>query len=383
MARLYLSLLVTAVFLSACNTLPSDVPSARTVVGEAGLDQGSATYALVDLTYEVSERVRQAPPTRLTTLAGTSSDDPLDIIGEGDALSISIFDPGGSLFGSRNVSGMPQAGNQTLPTVLVDGTGAVSVPFAGSVRVQGLTPQQASAAIRRALQGRLANPQVIVSVANNVSNSVVVLGEVRTPGRVAIGANADNLLDVIAEAGGASRPVEDILVTVNRDRQSATAPLSAVTTDFDENIRLAKGDQINLVYRPRRFSSFGALGQVSQLSMEAGPLTLAGALARLGGLDTNAADPRSVMLLRFERPEVARALGVNLPVTDRGVPIVYRLDLASSTGFFVANNFLVEPEDIIFAPRSRSAELRKFFEFVQTVTRVVYDVTVTGTLVPN
>ncbi len=86
------------------------------------------------------------------------------------------------------------------------------------------------------------------------------------------------------------------------------------------------------------------------------------------------------MVFRFERPEVAQALGLTQAPTPRGVPVVYRVNLAEGQGFFVANNFMIQPDDVVYAPRSDSAEARKFFEFVQSITRVIYDVSVTSAL---
>ena len=45
---------------------------------------------------------------------------------------------------------------------------------------------------------------------------------------------------------------------------------------------------------------------------------------------------------------------------------------------FAATNMQIMPEDVIYVPLVGAAEARKFFEFVQTVTRVVYDVSVTS-----
>lgn len=374
MTRALLVLTLTAL-LGACSSLPADGPSTR-ALGEAT----TTGYALIDLDAGVAERLRGAPMDPSTSLAGADNDAPLDVIGVGDTLTIAIYEPSGALFGSRGTDGRVQGGGQTLPAAVVDRSGAVGVPFAGAVRVSGLTAPQAAEAIRRALSGRVGSPQVTVSIAASPSNSVVVLGEVRSPGRAPLAINSDRVLDAIAAAGGASRPVEDVEVAIQRQGRTFTAPLSAVTTVFGENVRLASGDQVNLIYKPRRYSTFGAVGASAQTDMGAGPLTLAGALARAGGLDDQMADARSVLVFRFERPEVAAALGITQPPSPRGVPVIYRLNLADPTGFFTAGQFLVQPEDVIYAPRSGSAELRSFFEFVQSITRVVYDVSVTSTL---
>lgn len=378
-ARSLLTLTMVAV-LGGCSTLPRDGPSARAVERGASTSDAQGGYEIVDLDYAVSERIKAASPLFLGSLTGAESESAGGAIGVGDTLAISIFEPSGALFGGGITSSGMRSGAQALPAIVVDRSGSVTIPFAGPVRVAGLSPTEAGAAIRRALIGKIGNPQVVVSVSENASNTVTVLGEVKQPGRAPLSVNADRILDVIAAAGGAARPVEDILVTIQRDGQTFTAPLTAVTTEFSENVRLARGDQINLVHRPRRFSTFGALGAVSQTDMGAGPLTLAGALSRVGGLDTNSANARSVLVFRFERPEVAQALGVTQPASPKGVPIVYRLNLEEATGFFTANNFQVQDEDTVYVPRSGSAELGKFFTLVQMVTRVAYDVSVASTL---
>ena len=388
MTRTILPLAIVAI-LGGCSTLPRDGPSGASVNAGATTASALGSYALVPLTYEVTERMKQVPPQFFGTLAAGSSDQPADVIGEGDTLAISIFDPSGSLFGGTLGSGSSSSsrtnttlsgGNQALPGAVVDRSGSVAIPFGGQVRVQGLTSTQAAAAIRRALVGKVANPQVLVSIAGNASNTVNVLGDVRQPGRAPLGVNSDRILDVIAAAGGSARTTDDLIISIQREGQTYTAPLSAVTTEFGENVRLQRGDVVNVQYKPRRFSTFGGLNAVAQVDMPAGPMTLTGAMSKVGGLNTNTANARRVLIFRFERPEVAQALGINQPATPRGVPVVYELDFSDAANVFAATNMQVMPEDVIYVPLAGAAELRKFFEVVQSLTRVVYDVSVTSTL---
>lgn len=379
MTRTAASLIIVAL-LAGCSTLPRDGPSGMNVAKGASSPERQGDYAIVPLDFELSERLKAAPPPSFSTLALASSEAPTDVIGVGDTLAVSIFEPSGALFGGGSSRDSVRGGNQTLPPLVVNRNGAVPVPFAGDVAVEGLTPAQASAAVRRALIGKVGNPQVIVTVAGNASNAVTVLGEVRNPGRQPLSANHDRILDVIAAAGGSSRSIHDVEVRIQREGRTYSAPMSMVTTEFNENVRLQRGDQVNLVYKPRRFSSFGAFNAVARSELPPGPLTLAEALGGVGGLDSNQANARSVLVFRFERPEVAQALGIQQPATSRGVPVVYRLNLNEGEGFFIASNFQIEPDDIIYAPRAGAAEMRKFFEVVQSITRVVYDVSVTSSL---
>lgn len=379
-----LSALAITATLAGCSTLPRDGPSGRAVERGASSAEAQGSYAIVDLDYAMTETIKTQPRQFLGSLTSGSSDAANGLIGQGDVLGVSIFEPSGALFGggSSNSTSI-RGGTQTLPDITVDANGDITVPFAGPVRVAGLSAPQAATAIRRALVGKVGNPQVVVSIAQNLYNTVTVLGEVREPGRAPLSTNGYRLVDIIANRGGVSKPTEDVTVVLRRDGQTFSAPLSVVMSDFEENVRLTRGDQINLVYAPRYYSTFGALGAVARVEMAAGSTNLAGALSRVGGLDTNSANARSVLVFRFERPEVAAALGIVQPTQARGVPVVYRLNLEEAAGLFAANNFQVQPDDILYVPRSGSAELGKFFTLVQTVTRVVYDVSVTSALNGN
>lgn len=375
--------LIALALVGGCSTLPGDGPSGRAVVDGAAGAQQAGNYAMVDLDYAVGETIKAVPPRFGGSLAAGGADAPVDVLGIGDTLAVSIYEPSGALFGTRNMSRDIQTGSQALPPLVVDRTGAVNVPFAGRVHVDGLTGPEAADAIKRALRGKVGDPQVIAAITQNPSNAITVLGDVRSPGRAALSVNTDRILDVIAAAGGPSRPAEDLIVNVRRGDQTYSAPLTLVATTFGENVRLRRGDQVSLTYKPRRFTAFGAVGAVSEQDLGQGSLSLTAALARLRGLDTQSANPRSVMVFRFERPEVAQALGLTQAATPRGVPVVYRLNLAEGQGFFIGNNFMIQPEDVVYAPRSDSAEARKFFEFVQSITRVIYDVSVTSALNVN
>jgi polysaccharide export outer membrane protein len=84
------------------------------------------------------------------------------------------------------------------------------------------------------------------------------------------------------------------------------------------------------------------------------------------------------MVFRMERPEIAKALGVTAASTDRGVPVVYRLNLRDPAGMFVANAFEIRNDDLVYVPRADAAEVKKFFELVSAISRVGYDIRVTS-----
>jgi polysaccharide biosynthesis/export protein len=171
-----------------------------------------------------------------------------------------------------------------------------------------------------------------------------------------------------------------VLVTLVRGAESRSSSLAALMADPSQNVQLAPGDQIRLIYQPRKFSTFGALAKSAQVPIEDDHLTLANAISRMGGLDPNTANARSILVFRMERPAVARAIGLETAEQAPFAPVIYRFNMREPSGFFVANNFEVRSDDLIYVPRSDAAELRKFFELVSSVSRVAYDVRVTSVL---
>ncbi|MFN0127934.1 MAG: polysaccharide biosynthesis/export family protein [Verrucomicrobiales bacterium] len=89
--------------------------------------------------------------------------------------------------------------------VAVDGR--VRLPLVGSIRVGGLTTDQAAQRIRAAYaDGFLVNPQVTVTLVTAARRKLVVGGQVNRPGSVDLRAGERmTILQAIAEVGGATR----------------------------------------------------------------------------------------------------------------------------------------------------------------------------------
>src|SRR5262249_45280650 len=148
---------------------------------------------------------------------------------------------------------------ESFPHIVVDSRGMLSIPFAGDVRVAGLTPRAASDAIRAALHGRAVDPQVAVTRVESPGGSVTVMGEVRNSGRIMLAPNNDRLLDVIAAAGGITKSPGNIEVVVARGTMNAHESFADLLRNPADNIRLAPRDQVRLLYAARKYSTFGAL----------------------------------------------------------------------------------------------------------------------------
>ena len=81
--------------------------------------------------------------------------------------------------------------------------GEIAVPVVGSVRVEGLTAEEAAGRVEQSLRQAevLKNPHVSVFVVEYATQGVSVLGEVKNPGVYPV-LGAHGLLDIISAAGG-------------------------------------------------------------------------------------------------------------------------------------------------------------------------------------
>ena len=366
--------------LGGCESFPHDGPSIQAVRQDAS--RTGAHYRLVELDPRSEAIIASTPAAALAGLDEVASTARVDLIGTGDGLKVTIYERGSAaLFSSGpslSLTGGERAAADTIPLLLVDRAGDISMPFGGRVHVAGETVDGAAWSIEPSLRGKAVDPQAVVSVVQNVSNSVTIIGDVRSPGRYPLSEGDDRLLDVVAVAGGPTHASADIRLEISRGPITATIPLSQLLKDEQQNVRLAPRDQVRLVYQSRKFSTFGALGRAAEIPLEDEKVTLAAALSRTGGLDSRSADARSVLVFRFERPEVASALGVAAPPSPKGVPIIYLLNLRDPSGLFIANQFEIEPDDLIYVPRSNLTEVREFVDVVSAVSNVAYDVRVTS-----
>ena len=375
--------------LCACQSLPTAGPSNNQVVEQFTKSQNPAGARLVDLTPTVVQQLRSRPESSLSIIDSLRSNRPVDQLGPGDVLNISIYESGNGLFGSRRATdtdatssgGSTGSTAESLPRVQVDRNGMIMVPYAGEVRVSGQTITQVQRTIETRLADKTADAQVVVSLATNGSNIAYVSGDVKNPGRYPLSLAHENLLDMVALAGGPTHSPQDTVVKVTRHGQEASTSLTRIQTITSENIPVEPQDRIQVDYLPRSYLSFGATGRVAQINFDAATVSLAEAVARVGGLDDNRANPEAVFLFRYESPGDARALGlvpagasavgpeVNNPgAMPQGLPVVYRVDMRNPQTFFSIQQFAMRDKDLVYIANAPTVQIYKFLQLIFTFT---------------
>ena len=97
-----------------------------------------------------------------------------------------------------------QLSSPTDSGLLVDANGTITFPFAGTLKVSGLTIPQAQIIIARNISKYIRNPQVTVRVASFRSQEIQVMGEVGGVRTIPITDKPFSLLDALNMVGGTS-----------------------------------------------------------------------------------------------------------------------------------------------------------------------------------
>ncbi len=294
------------------------------------------------------------------------------VIGIGDALQITIWEAGpGGLFSAPVVDRYsPGSRSASIPEQVVGRDGAITVPFAGQVPVVGRTPHDIERVIMARLADKAIDPQALVTVTRNVSNTVTIMGESSGGARVPLSLRGDRLLDIIAATGGAHAPPQDTMIVLERKGSIVRVPLQAVLDNPRENVFLRSGDVVTLLRDPQSFTAIGATGRNGIVPFETTGLTLDEALARAGGLLDERADPAGVFVIRYETPETAAAVSpgnASTPTPD-GAPVVYHLNLRDPGALFLARRFPMRKKDILYVSDSPYTDVQKVLNLVNLLT---------------
>jgi polysaccharide biosynthesis/export protein len=361
--------LIVAALLPACSLLPGTGPKSDAVENNAtaGVRSSAAlSYALVDVTADTIGFLSQP---NLVTFQGEFPDKrakPNQVVGVGDVLNVSIFEaaPGG-LFTPAQSSGARPGNFVDLPAQAVDQKGSIYVPYAGEIPAAARTIPDIQQAIVARLRNRAIEPQVVVSLNQQHSSVVSVLGDVNTPGVLALNSVGERMLALIARAGGPKFEAIESYVTLQRDGRRVKVLLSRVVHDPRENIFIRPNDVIFLTRESPTFTALGALNQNvfgfnSEIPFDVETLSLAQAMGKAGGLNDQQSDPSELYVYRYEDRRYLEKLGVDTTkfTLDR-VPTIYRLNLRDPSGMLLASAFQMKIKDVMYVANAKVVDYYK------------------------
>jgi polysaccharide export outer membrane protein len=344
----FASLVALASLLAGCSSLPTSGPTRGQVVKSARDAAAHAQLPIRLVEVQTTADVPAVPPPSGVKLADLAPP-PTDMIGPGDILDISIYEAGVTLFApssagaggadlkTAQIAVSPGVQAQKLPPTRVDDSGDIVIPYAGRLHVMGHTVEEVEKMIRASMRGMSQNPQVIVTIGEVITNSVIVGGEVGKPGRLVLQTNRETMSDVIALAGGYRGAARDIMLRVTRRGENADIYLNDLVDNPGLDVRAYPGDRLMLINNPRTFSVLGAPGRVEQIPFSRSRVSLAEAVAQAGGANPNAGDAAAIFLFRYETD-----------AQGKEVPTVYHINMMKTGGYFLAQHVAMEDKDVLY-----------------------------------
>jgi polysaccharide export outer membrane protein len=333
--------------LAGCQIVPGDGPwmgGAQTTSTEV------LPFDVIDLTPTSVVAFRPAASIDRPSITSNLSAGGRILVAPGDVLKVRIFEPyEGSIFPTIQRPGAD------LGTQRVTDDGTINVPYVGTVPVAGLDLTQIEQRIAERLKGKAQDPQVIVEFVADRSHTVMVSGEVKSPGRVSILDNVRSVVDAINHAGGpysqsaqgGSQSNQLEVVVRRRGQVILTAQWSDLLNGAD--IPIEKNDEIVVRPNSRTYTVLGAVAKAGNVEMTKPNLNLLEALGSVGGLTDERANKTGVFVFR---------LG-DLQDNPGARARVFRLDLNQPVSIFVAQQFGMQPHDVIYVTNAPLYEYNK------------------------
>lgn len=340
--------LASMTLLAAC-ALPRSGPN-KNEIFKGAVENGGNTHILL-VNDHVARAASFAPAYGFGPDFLSASPVGADEIRAGDVLGLTIWENvDDGLLASMGAS------NTSLTQLQVDSAGYIFVPYAGRVRAAGNSPEELRQIITQRLETQTPDPQVMVTRVAGDGATVSVMGQVGQ-GVFPIERPTRTLSAMLARAGGATVDAEVAVVTVKRGNNTGRVWLSDLYANPRYDIALRPGDVIIVEEDQRNFTALGALGGQTMVPLGSEEINALEAIAMVGGLNSNLADPTGVFVLRDEPQSVAsRVLGRPVQGDQR---VAYVLDLTRPNGLFLARDFLIRDGDTVYVTEAPYVQWQK------------------------
>ncbi len=333
------ALLVLTTTVTACG-LPRSGPNKREIFSGSVQKQGDAF--IVEVNDHVTKETAIVPAFGFSPAFINAGRVGSDTISAGDTLGLKIWENVDD--GLLSVAG---AGATVLDEVQVDGSGFIFVPYAGRIRAAGNTPEAIRRIITEKLNNQTPDPQVMVRRVAGDGATISITGSVGSQGIYAIERPTRTLTAMLARAGGLTIEPEISQVTVFRGNEQGKIWFQDLYKQAEFDIALRAGDRILVEEDSRSFTALGATGSQQRVTFDAQALSAIEAIAQVGGLSTDTADPTGVFVFRNESEEISnQVLGrTDLLGAQR---MVYVLNLTEPNGVFTARDFVIRDGDTVY-----------------------------------
>lgn len=250
-------------------------------------------------------------------------------LGPGDIINVTVWDhpeltiPAGS-YRSAEASG-----------TLVAEDGTIFYPYAGIIKVTGLTVREVRDILAERLASYIEKVQLDVRVVSFRSQRVYVVGEVAKPGLLEITDVPMDMLLAVNQSGGFTEEADHSQILLTRNGTTYRVDLQALYEEAatSQNVRLEPGDIINVPDRQR--NKIFVLGEVLRPGaqvMNKRRSTLAEALSEAGYVNQVTSNPGWIYVMRGNSESSQ----------------LFHLNARSPDALLLADRFSLQPRDIVY-----------------------------------
>ena len=280
------------------------------------------------------------------------------IIAVGDSVRLVIWDSDeNSLLTSPEQKLIP------IENVLVSPSGTIFVPYLDQIKIAGLSDGVARQKIQEQLETIIPSAQVQLTTIAGAKRSVSLVAGVSNPGSYPIIDPHYTVLNLISQGGGASPSIRNPQVRLIRAGHTYTASLDKIISNPSLDSVLRGGDKVIVQNDKRYFRSLGAASKEQLIYFEQDKLSALDAMALVGGLSDNRANPKGILILR-EYPDNAVRTDGSGPDNNRSVFVI---DLTSSDGLFSAGRFAINSKDTVLVTESSLTAVNTVFGIIGSV----------------
>lgn len=331
--------LLSVFSLSACSA-PTTMPTKNTA-GDAN-EPNQAQPVLKAITPELVRQQReQYDRQSIANVSQLKEGQSAYLIGSGDVLSIVVWghpELAGTSMESLNpnmATGELGPAAATPGGFIVDEKGMLQFPFAGDIKVSGLTEGQARDLLVSAIARYINKPRVTLRVQAYRSKRIYIDGEVKLPGLLTINDIPMTLVEALNRSGGVLPTGDQSQIVINRAETiyKVNFPQMMKRGEDPSKILLRNGDVVRIPSRDE--SKVFVTGEVinpKSLTMHDGRLTLNEALGESGGINPVTGDGGRVYVVRNANKEV----------------VVFQLDATSPAALAIAETFELLPKDLVY-----------------------------------
>ncbi len=277
------------------------------------------------------------------------------IIAAGDSVSVTVWNTE-----DNSLLTGPGQRSVTLPELRVASGGTVFLPYIGTIRIAGMSPEHAREVIETRYAEVAPSAQVQLGLAEGRASTVSLVGGVAAPGSYPLPDNDFTVLGLIAEGGGVPASLENPQILLHRDGRIYGTSVERLFENPALDTTLRGGDRVIVEPDARIFLSLGAAGSEALHRFPKQDLSALEALSIIGGVSDTRADPQGILVLR-DYPAAALQGDGPKPPQQR---VVFTLDLTSADGLFSAGRFRIQPGDLVYATESPVTTAQTIFGLI-------------------